>query len=152
MHTLLPIKGLIITMSYDKVTQSCLSLWNPMDCNLPVSSVHGILQARVLEWIAMPFSRALFQPRDWTLVSCITSRFFTIWAPREGPRPWWFRLCVCGGGGGPSWVLLVVKNPSASAGDMRPGFDPWVRKFPWRRAWGNPLQYSRLKNPVDRGA
>ena len=88
MHTLLSIKGLIITVSYDKVTQSCLSLCNPMDCNLPVSSVHGILQARVLEWIAMSFSRASLQPRDWTLVSCITSRFFTIWATREG-------LCVC---------------------------------------------------------
>ena len=92
MHTLLPIKGLIITMSYDKVTQSCLSLCNPMDCNLPVSSVHGILQTRVLEWIAMPFSRASFQPRDGTLVSYIKSRFFTIWATREGDSNC---VCVC---------------------------------------------------------
>ena len=44
--------------------QLCLTLCNPMDCNLPGSSIHGILQARILEWVAMPSSRASFQPRD----------------------------------------------------------------------------------------
>ena len=43
-------------------------------------SVHGILQARILEWIAIPFSKGSSTPRDWTLVSCIADRFFTIWA------------------------------------------------------------------------
>ena len=51
-----------------------------MDYSLPGSSVHGILQARILEWVAMPFSRGSSQPRNWTWVSCITGRFFTIWA------------------------------------------------------------------------
>ena len=51
-----------------------------MDCSPPGSSVHGILQARILEWIAIPFSRGSSQPRDWTQVSCITGRFFTVWA------------------------------------------------------------------------
>ena len=42
---------------YAKTFQSCLTLWEPMDCSLPGSSVHGILQARILEWVDMPFSR-----------------------------------------------------------------------------------------------
>jgi hypothetical protein len=49
-----------------------------MDYILPGSSVHGILQARILEWVAIPFSRASFQPRDQTWVSCIIGRFFTV--------------------------------------------------------------------------
>ena len=48
-----------------------------MDCNPPGFSVHGILQARILEWVVMPFSRGFFWPRDWTGVSSIASRFFT---------------------------------------------------------------------------
>ena len=62
------------------VAQSCLTLCNPTDYSLPGFSVHGILQARILEWIAIPFSRGTSQLRDRTLVSCITDRFFTIWA------------------------------------------------------------------------
>ena len=66
-----------------KVTQSCLTLCNLMDCSLPGSSVHGILQARVLEWVAISFSRGSSRPRDRTQVSCIAGRFFTNWANRE---------------------------------------------------------------------
>ena len=65
------------------VAQSCPTLCNSMDCSLPGSSVHGILQARILEWIAIPFSQGSSWPRDWTRVSCIAGRFFTIWATRE---------------------------------------------------------------------
>ena len=54
-----------------------------MDCSLPGSSVLGILQARILECVAIPFSRASSQPRDWTQVSCIADRSFTIWAIRK---------------------------------------------------------------------
>ena len=54
-----------------------------MDCSPPSSSVYGILQARILEWVAIQFSRGSSQPRDWTQVSCIAGRFFTIWATRE---------------------------------------------------------------------
>ena len=61
------------------------SLW-PMDGSPPGSSVHGILQERVLEWVVISSSRGSSQPRDWTLVSCITGRFFTIWATREAPK------------------------------------------------------------------
>ena len=56
------------------VLQSCLTLRNPMDCSPPGSSVHGILQARIREWIAIPFSRGSFRPRDRTRVSCLPHR------------------------------------------------------------------------------
>ena len=56
--------------------QSCPTLCDPMDCSLPGSSVHGILQARILEWVAISFSRGSSQPRDQTRVSCIAGRFF----------------------------------------------------------------------------
>ena len=57
--------------------------WNPMDCSRPGSSIHGILQARVLECVAISFSRGSSQPRNQTRVSCITGRFFTNWAMRK---------------------------------------------------------------------
>ena len=60
-----------------EVTQSCLTLCDPTDCSLPGSSIHGIFQARVLEWVAIPFSRGSSQPRDRTQVSHIVGRCFT---------------------------------------------------------------------------
>ena len=66
-----------------EIAQSCLTLCDPMDCSLPGSSVHGIFQARILEWVAISFSRRSSQPRDWTQVSRIVGRPFTIWATRE---------------------------------------------------------------------
>ena len=65
------------------VAQSCLTLCDTIDYSLPGFSVHGILQAWILERITTPFSRGSSQPRDGTLVSCIVGRFFTIWATRE---------------------------------------------------------------------
>ena len=62
------------------VTQSCLTLCKTMDCSPPGSSVHEILQARILEWIAIPLSRESSWLRDRTWVSHIAGRFFTIWA------------------------------------------------------------------------
>ena len=60
------------------VAQSCLTLCNPMDCSPSGSSVCGILQARILEWVSMPSSRGSSKPRDQTQVSPIAGRFFTI--------------------------------------------------------------------------
>ena len=54
-----------------------------MDCSLPGSSVHGISQARILEWVAIPFSRGSSRPRNWTQVSYIEERFFTTSATRN---------------------------------------------------------------------
>ena len=68
------------------IAQLCLTLCHPMDCSPPGSSVHGILQARILEWVAIPFSRASSWPKDWTWVFCIAGKFFTVWATREAPQ------------------------------------------------------------------
>ena len=65
------------------VVQLCLTLFDPMDCSPPVSPVHEIPQARILEWVAIPFSRGSSPPRDQIQISCIADRFSTIWATRE---------------------------------------------------------------------
>ena len=90
--------------SESEVAQSCPTLSDPMDCSLPGSSVHGIFQARVLEWGAIAFS---------------------------------------------AHVELVVNNSSTSAEDANS--IPVLERFP-RGGHGNPLQYSCLENPTDRGA
>ena len=85
------------------VTQSCLSLCDPIVCSPPASSVHGISQARILDWVDIPFPRVSSQPRDWTLVSCMAGRFFIIWATKEvgfwyaysifiWSKIWWLQL------------------------------------------------------------
>ena len=69
-----------------KLLQPCSTVCDPMDHSLPGSSVHGILQARILEWVAMPFSRGSSQPRDWTRVSIspgLAGSFFTTGATWE---------------------------------------------------------------------
>ena len=66
---------LLISYVFVLVAQSCPTLCDPMDCSPPSFSVHGILQARILEWIAILFARGASQPRDRTLVSCLTGRF-----------------------------------------------------------------------------
>ena len=63
-----------------KVTQSCQTVFNPMNCSPPGSSICGILQATILEWVAIPFFRGSSQPRDWIWVYCIAGRFITVWA------------------------------------------------------------------------
>ena len=60
------------------VTQSCLTLCDPMDCSPLGSFVHGIPQARILEWVAIPFSRGSSLSRDQIWVSCVAGRVFTI--------------------------------------------------------------------------
>ena len=62
------------------VVQSCLTLCDPMDHSLPDSSVHGILQARTLQWVAISSSRGSSRPRDQNQASCIAGRLFIIWA------------------------------------------------------------------------
>ena len=90
--------------------QSCMTLCNPIEYSLLGSYVHGILQARILDWVAIPFSRGSSRLRDQTRVSCITGRFFIIWGSREA-------IYVC---------MAYI--------------------------YDNPLQYSCLGNPMNRGA
>ena len=71
-------------VKWSETAQLCLTLWDPVAYSLPPnSSVHGILQVRVLEWVAISFSRGSSQPRDWTEVSCLAGRRLTLWATRE---------------------------------------------------------------------
>ena len=68
------------------VTQSCLTLCDPLDYSLPGSSVHRISLARILKWVAISSFRGSSQPRDWThvsCVSCIAGRLFILWATEE---------------------------------------------------------------------
>ena len=69
-----------------EVTQSCPTLCDPMDCSLPHSYVYGIFRARVLEWVAISFSTGSSRPRDWTQVSCVVGRRFTVWATRGAQK------------------------------------------------------------------
>ena len=70
-------------MKWSEVAQSCPTLCDPMDCSPPGSSVHGILQTRLLEWVAISFSKGSFLPRDRTQVSHIAGRCFNLWATKE---------------------------------------------------------------------
>ena len=72
----------ILILCLCEVAQSCPILCDPVDCSPPGSSVHGILQARILEWVAISFSRGSSQPRDRTHVSHIAGRCFSLWATR----------------------------------------------------------------------
>ena len=65
---------------WSEVAQLCPTLCNPMGYSLPAFSVHGILQARILEWVVIALSRRSSWPRDWTQVSHIVGRHFTFWA------------------------------------------------------------------------
>ena len=75
-------------LSWREVAQSFPTLCDPVDCSPPGSSVHGILQARILEWVAISFSRGSSQPKDRTQVSCIAGRRFSLWATSS-----WLRNC-----------------------------------------------------------
>ena len=72
-----------VLLKWSEVAQLCLTLCYPMDCSLLGPSIHGIFQARVLEWFVISFSRGSSQPRDRTQVSCIVGRHFSVWATRE---------------------------------------------------------------------
>ena len=76
----------LINKGESEVTQSCPTFSDPVDCSLPSSSVHGILQARILEWVAISFSRGSSWPRDRTWVSHIGGRCFNLWATSEAHK------------------------------------------------------------------
>ena len=82
--------GLMVYWACVSVSHSVMpDSLHPMDCSPPGSSVHEIFQARILEWVAISFSRGSSQPRDQTQVSCTAGRFFTKWATREAPYWAW---------------------------------------------------------------
>ena len=96
-----------------------------MDCSLPGSSVHGIFQAIVLEWIAISFSRGSSQPRDWTWVPRIVDRRFTVWATRA------VMFCFCNDSCILAPPLPLWNSPSELAETHFPGLGPqpihWIK-------------------------
>ena len=93
------------------VTQSYPTLYDPMYCSLPGSSVNGIFQARILKCVAISFFRGSSWPRDWTRVSCIAGRFFTIWATREGGTTNQVGTLQLDGG-----IEIVTETPTSCSG------------------------------------
>ena len=88
----------------ESVAQFYPTLCDPMDCIGPGSSVHGILQERILESVAIPFSRGSSWPRDRTQVSCVAGRFFTIWATGKTLSENSIVICRIS-----TWTLLLVQ-------------------------------------------
>ena len=122
-----------------KVTQSCPILCDPMDYMEYSPILYGILQARVLEWVAFPFSRGSSQPRGWTGVSRLAGGFFTSWATREAQN---LTLVVC--------LLLPLKREikclTRAACFLRletPGLPAGYPLFP-------PLSSRRIMSPKQR--
>ena len=104
--------------SDSEVTQSCPTLCDPMDCSPPGSSVHGILQARILEWVAISFSRGSSQPRNRTQVSSIAGRFLTNWGGggcknKKANRTGWTKSGMIKINGGSKWIhFAMAPQPS----------------------------------------
>jgi len=117
-----------------------------MDCSLPGSSIHGIHQARILEWVAISFSRGSSLPSDQTWVSCIAGRCFTLWVTREAHKKilnistqhlaiplldiHLEKIKTLIQKDGASLVAKTIKNLPA-----KHGFNPWVWKIRWRGEW-----------------
>ena len=111
-----------------KITQWCLTLCHPMDY-----TVHGILQARIPEGVAIPFSRGSSQPGDQTQVSHTAGRSFICWATRAG-----WKSTLCGAKGGHSSASRGSGSSDSKESawpHRRPRFDLCIRKIPWRRGW-----------------
>ena len=79
----------VFIFCYSLVVKSCLTLCNPVESNLPGSSVHGIFQARILEWIAISFSKASYWPRDQTCVPCFGRWILTAEPPGKSLSVQW---------------------------------------------------------------
>ena len=137
--------------------QSHLTFCDPKDCSPPGSSVYGIFQARVLEWVPLP------SPGD--LLDIARLQFTSV----DSWRSQWKLMCVSWYSFFSSFDVLIYGYSPCSISETyffligvtpmvkiclecrRTRFSPWVRKIPWRRKW-QPLQYSCLENPMDRGA
>ena len=156
----------------------CLTLCNPIDCTPPGSSVHGILQARLLEWVAMPSSRGSFRPRDRTCVSCslCTRQAGTLpLVPPGKPNACYNLSIICISSHTQERVkesksqvrdnvrlnstLKYLCSFAGGAGVKEPvcqcrRHETQVRSLGQEapEGHGNPLQYSCLENPKDRGA
>ena len=138
-------------ISEGEVAQSCPTLWDPVDCSLPGFSIHGIFQARVLEWVAISFSRGSSQPRD-TNPGLLHCRQTLYPLSQENGLNKWTVLAILYVEIGASQVVLMVKNLLVNAGDTGDaGSNPGLERSPGIGN-GNPLLYSCLENSIDREA
>ena len=150
------------------IAQSCLTLCSSMDCSPPDSSVHVILQARILEWVAISFSRGSSKPRNQTQVSCIGVRFFTLWTKREAPlsdiklglpskifpQHWnhQYHSCIILKQNLLSFIFSTSGCRHYEIYDVgNLGLIPGLGRSSGEGN-GNPLQYSCLENPMEGGA
>ena len=136
------------------IAQSCLTLRNSMNCTPPGSSMHGILQARILEWVTIPFSRGSPRRRNQTRVSYIAGRFFITEPPKHKCNLVLYfskdlvnYVPAAANIGLPRW--LNSKESKYNAGHMS-----LIPESGRSLGEGNgyPLQYSCLQNSMDRGA
>ena len=119
---------------YAKSLQLCPTLCNTMDCSLPGSSVHGIIQASTVEWVAMPSSKESSQPRiELKSLNKSPALQTASWPLAPSGKPRLFQSIYKKGA---SLVAQLVKNLPANGEDIKKrGFNPWVRKIPWGREW-----------------
>ena len=116
-----------------EVAQSCPIFCNPKDCSLPGSSIHGIFKTRILEWVAISFSRRSSWPRDWTWVSRIVGRHLTVWATRKVLNEVHTYIKF-----NDIWFLKWFSGEQSACqyrSHRRCWFNPWVSKIPQRRKW-----------------
>ena len=118
---------------YVLVAQSYPTLWDSMNYSPPDSSVHGISQARILEWVAISFFRGAFQSRDKTQVSCFAGRFLTVWATREALLCIYTLTCICTYTN--TLLSWWLRWWGICLQCRRCALDPWIGKIPWRRKW-----------------
>ena len=120
-----PVMGRVCSLTVGvKITQSCPTLCDHLDC-----TVHGILQARILEWVAFPFSRGSSQPRDQTLVSCIAVRFFTSWATGSPGILEWIAYPFSSGSSQPTnWAGSPALQAGSLPAELYQG-SPWLEEW-----------------------
>ena len=121
------------------VAQSCPTLGDPMDCSLSGSSVHGILQERILEWVAISFSRGSSRPRDGTWASCIAGRFFSVCFTIITPLNLEAKLHLC-----PSHKFSTSTEGNSAEDWEECAFS--IQMFPFR--WAQTHLLSALLNPL----
>ena len=118
-------------MKWSEVAQSCPTLFDPMDSSQPGSSIHGIFQAKILECVAISFSRGSSWPRDRIWVSCIVGRRFTVWATRGVSKL--YNVCLYIHTQLPWW--LSSKEFTCQCKETQVWCLGWKDKIPWRRKW-----------------
>ena len=130
-----------------KVKSEVAHSLRPVECSPPSSSVHGIFQARILEWVAISFSRGSSQSRDQTCISCLAGRFFTTEPSGKSQRMLFLSLWNHGISSFPGGS--EGKASAYNVGDL--SSIPGLGRSPGEGN-GNPFQYSCLENPMDREA